>query len=93
LRRRGVLHAVTFAAHHSTAIITMQKWFAGPMQARGQALYMSIAYGVGGSAGGLFMSLCWDRLGPSAVYYVASALAALAWMCARQSFRWQEKPA
>lgn len=85
-----VLHAVTFAAHHSTAIITMQKWFAGPMQARGQALYMSIAYGVGGSAGGLFMSLCWDRLGPSAVYYAASALAALAWLCARQSFAWQK---
>lgn len=84
-----VLHALTFAAHHSSAIIAMQKWFSGPMQARGQALYMSIAYGVGGSAGGLFMSLCWERLGPSGVYYAASALAALGLVCARLSFRWQ----
>ena len=84
-----VLHALTFAAHHASAIIAMQKWFSGSMQARGQALYMSIAYGVGGSAGGLFMALCWDRLGPSAVYYAASVLAALGLMCARLSFRWQ----
>lgn len=84
-----VLHAMTFAAHHSTAIVAMQKWFAGQMQARGQALYMSIAYGVGGSAGGLFMSLCWERLGPSGVYYVAALLAALAGLCAHYSFNRQ----
>lgn len=84
-----VLHALTFAAHHSTAIVTMQKWFSGQMQARGQALYMSIAYGVGGSVGGLFMSLCWQRLGPSGVYYMAALLAALAGLCARYSFRRQ----
>ncbi|MFD2367334.1 MFS transporter [Pseudoduganella sp. GCM10020061] len=84
-----LLHAVTFAAHHSSAIVAMQKWFAGPLQARGQALYMSIAYGVGGSAGGLFMSLCWEKLGPSGVYYAASVLATLGLLCARFSFRWQ----
>jgi PPP family 3-phenylpropionic acid transporter len=86
-----LLHAVTFAAHHSSAIVAMQKWFAGPLQARGQALYMSIAYGVGGSAGGLFMSLCWEKLGPAGVYYAASALAALGLLCARFSFRWQAR--
>jgi MFS transporter, PPP family, 3-phenylpropionic acid transporter len=86
-----VLHALTFAAHHSTAIVTMQKWFSGQMQARGQALYMSIAYGVGGSAGGLFMSLCWQRLGASGVYYMAALLAALAGLCAHYSFRRQAR--
>lgn len=84
-----VLHAMTFAAHHSTAIVAMQKWFSGQMQARGQALYMSIAYGVGGSAGGLFMSLCWERIGPSGVYYTAAVLAALAGLCAHYSFKRQ----
>lgn len=84
-----VLHALTFAAHHSSAIVTMQKWFSGQLQARGQALYMSIAYGVGGSAGGLFMSLCWEQLGPSGVYYMAAVLAALGGLCAHDSFRRQ----
>ena len=82
-------HAATFAAHLSAAVIVMQRWFSGPLQARGQALYMSLAYGIGGTVGGLLMSLCWDRFGPQAVYYLAAVLAmgggAFAWL----SFRWQ----
>lgn len=84
-----VLHAVTFAVHHSSCIITMQRWFAGPLQARGQALYMSIAYGIGGTAGGLFMSLFWDHIGPQAVYFAACGLVLGGWTAARLSFRWQ----
>jgi len=80
-----LLHAFTFAAHHSASIITMQRWFSGPLQARGQALYISIGYGVGGTAGSLFMALCWERLGAAAVYYAAAALAALGMLCAHQN--------
>ncbi len=85
-----LMHAATFAAHLSANMIVMQRWFSGALQARGQALYMSLAYGIGGTGGGLLMSLCWDRIGPQAVYYAAAVLAAAAAGAAMLSFRWQQ---
>jgi PPP family 3-phenylpropionic acid transporter len=82
-----VLHAITYGAHHSACVHTMQRWFAGPLQARGQALYMSLSYGIGGTLGGLTMSLCWDRFGPSAVYFQAALMALAAMWIARACFR------
>ena len=84
-----LMHAVTFAAHHSACVVTMQRWFAGPLQASGQALYMSVAYGIGGTAGGLLMTFCWDRLGPQEMFYVAASLAAAGGAAALWSFRHQ----
>jgi len=86
-----LLHAATFALHHSSAVMSLQRWFAGPLQARGQALYMSISYGIGGSLGGLFLAQWWERAGPASVYYVAAALAALSALAAALSFRWQRR--
>lgn len=86
-----VMHAATFGAHHSASIVTMQRWFAGPLQARGQALYMSIAFGVGGTVGGLAMSFCWDRSGPASIYLLATAMAAAAAACSAWSFRLQAR--
>ncbi|KQV87745.1 MFS transporter [Massilia sp. Root351] len=83
-----LLHAATFALHHSSSVLAMQRWFAGPLQARGQALYISISYGVGGTLGGLGLSQCWEGLGPESVYYVAATLAAGAAGAAALSFRW-----
>ncbi len=80
-----LMHAATFAAHHSACVITMQRWFAGPLQASGQALYMSVAYGVGCTLGGLVLTLCWDRVGPQHMFYAAAAMtlagAGAAWYC------------
>lgn len=84
-----LLHAVTFAAHHSASVQTMQRWFAGPLQASGQALYMSIGYGIGASVGGLLLTACWDRIGPQQMYYVASCLCAAGGAAAWYSFRRQ----
>ncbi|MFL6659784.1 MAG: MFS transporter [Massilia sp.] len=86
-----LLHAATFAAHHSSSVLTMQRWFAGPLQASGQALYMSIAYGLGGTFGGLFLTLCWDKLGPGQMYYVAAAMSVAAAAAAWTSFRLQAR--
>ncbi len=85
-----VLHAATFALHHSSAVSTLQRWFAGPLQARGQALYMSFSYGIGGSLGGLFLAQWWERAGPQSVYYVAALMVVLSALAARLSFRWQQ---
>ncbi len=88
-----VLHAATFGVHHSASVATMQRWFAGPLQARGQALYISISYGLGGTVGGLMMSACWDTLGARPVYVIAAALCLLGWIAAEFSYRWQAQSA
>jgi len=60
------LHAATFAVHHSASFLTIQRWFHGRATARGQALYVSIGYGVGGSAGSLLAAWLWSSYGASA---------------------------
>lgn len=84
-----LLHAASFAVHHSSSVAMMQRWFAGRLQARGQALYTSISYGIGGSAGGLLLSVIWDKFGAQSVFFAASALCGLAVVAAALSLRWQ----
>ena len=84
-----LLHAFSFGAHHTASIITMQRWFAGPLQARGQALYISASYGIGCTFGALFLSFIWGELGPQAVYLIAAGFAVLAFGFALLSYRWQ----
>lgn len=86
-----LLHAATFGAHHVTSILSIQKWFAGPLQARGQALFISASYGIGGTLGGFLLSWVWDRFTPETVYWVASAFALIALLAAWQCFRWQAR--
>jgi PPP family 3-phenylpropionic acid transporter len=88
-----ILHAATFGVHHSASVATMQRWFAGPLQARGQALYISISYGLGGTAGGLLLSACWDTFGARLVYLLAAAMCGAGWIAAIFSYRWQDPPA
>jgi PPP family 3-phenylpropionic acid transporter len=87
-----VLHAATFGVHHSASVATLQRWFSGPLQARGQALYISVSYGLGGTAGGLLLSACWDTFGAKIVYLLAAVLCVLAWFAASLSYRWQALP-
>ncbi len=86
-----VLHAATFGTHHSACVMAMQRWFAGPLQASGQALYISISYGLGGTLGGLLMSVCWDRFGARSVFLMAALFALAALLAATMSFRWQDR--
>ncbi|MFP5391459.1 MAG: MFS transporter, partial [Gammaproteobacteria bacterium] len=82
-----LMHAATFAAHHSASVMRLQRWFSGPLQARGQALYMSLAFGLGGSAGGLAMSYSWEAFGPASVYVLAALMAAAGAAASSWSFR------
>ena len=85
-----VLHAATFGVHHSASVALLQRWFAGPLQARGQALFISVSYGLGGTLGGLLLSACWDKLGAPSVYVLAAGMCGLGWVAAWLSFRWQD---
>ncbi len=88
-----VLHAATFAAHHSASIITLQRWFGGRLQARGQGLYVSISYGLGGSIGGFLLSAFWGEGDGRAVFVIAAFLALGGMLAAKYSYRLQAKQA
>ncbi len=84
-----VMHAATFGLHNSAAVASMQRWFAGPLQARGQALYVSISAGLGGTLGGLALSATWDHFGARAVFLLAAIFSAGGVLAAMLSYRWQ----
>ena len=73
------LHAFTFGTYHAAAVALIHQHFRGRHQARGQALYTSLSYGVGGTIGGLASGLTWDSLGSAWTFTLAAASAALAW--------------
>ncbi len=73
------LHAFTFGTYHAAAVALIHQHFRGRHQARGQALYTSLSYGVGGTIGGLASGLTWGSLGSAWTFTLAAASAALAW--------------
>lgn len=86
-----LMHAATFGVHHSASVATLQRWFSGPLQGRGQGLYFSISYGLGGTLGGLTLSLFWDKFGGQAVYLAAALFALAGAAAAALSYRWQSQ--
>ena len=83
-----ILHAATFGIHHAASVVMLQRWFSGPLQARGQALYNSISYGLGGSLGGVVLGLFWETWGVASVYWVAATFALAAAISAKLSYSW-----
>ena len=73
-----VLHAFTFGAYHATAIELVHRFFTGRHQIRGQAIYGSISFGVGGALGSFYSGQTWTTWGPEATYTIAAVLALVA---------------
>ena len=48
-----IFHAATFGSFHAASIEIIAYFFKGRNQSRGQAIYNSVAYGIGGTIGGL----------------------------------------
>ncbi len=71
-----LLHGATFGVFHASALAAIHSKFKDGYQARGQALYTSIGFGVGGTLGGLFSGFAWEHLGPAPTFSLG-ALAAL----------------
>jgi len=72
-----LLHAATFGVFHASCVAAVHRLFPGPLAARGQALYSSIAYGLGGAAGSLLAGWTWVALGASASFAVSALFGAL----------------
>ncbi|MDH4396459.1 MAG: MFS transporter [Limnobacter sp.] len=69
-------HALTFAAHHTATITWLRERVPIHLQGRAQAMYATIAYGVGGTSGTFLGRWAWDYVSPSFAFWVA-ALAGL----------------
>ena len=77
-----VLHALTFATHHTACIAMVSHHFPGRLRGRGQALFTVIGYGVAGVVGVLAGGAFASRFGFEAMFGVATLLAVLATLCA-----------
>ena len=78
-----LLHAASFGLYHAVAMQLIHHHFVGNHQVRGQSLYSSISFGVGGGVGSYISGGLWDSHGATVVF----SLAALASMLARSEER------
>ena len=72
-----LFHAITYGMYHAVSISLIHEYFTGELQGRGQALYSSISFGLGGSIGSFYSGYFWETSGGSAVYLYASLFAFL----------------
>jgi len=79
------LHAATFGTFHASAIHLVHHYFTGKHQGRGQALYSSLSFGLGGAVGSLYSGFLWSSAGPASTYAVSSGVSLLALLIA---WRW-----
>lgn len=81
-----LLHAATFGSTHVAAIHLVHRYFDQHHQGKGQALYSSLSFGLGGMLGSLYAGYFWAS--PVFVYGSAALLSLLAFFIA---WRWVGK--
>ncbi len=77
-----LLHAATFGGTHVAAMHLIYNYFGERHQGKGQALYTSLSFGLGGVLGSLYAGYCWESQSPEFVYLVAAFCCALALLIA-----------
>jgi len=82
-----ILHAVTFATHHSVCIALLSHHFPGSLRGRGQALYTALGYGLPGVLGGLFGGALTSHYGLASVFWASLVSSVLATVCAWRVWR------
>lgn len=82
-----LLHALTFATHHTACIALVSKHFPGRMRGRGQALFTVMGYGFGGVLGVLAGGAIADRWGFEAMFGAATLLALAATACSARVWK------
>lgn len=77
-----LFHAATFGGTHVVAMYLLQRYFGEQHQGKGQALYTSLCFGLGGVLGSLYSGYYWDLLGSQFVFSMAAACCGLAFIIA-----------
>jgi PPP family 3-phenylpropionic acid transporter len=68
-----LLHGLTFGAYHAASVAAVHRLFRGALAVRGQALYASLSYGLGGAAGMLLSGWAWQTFGPQVTFSISAA--------------------
>ena len=66
------LHAATFGSFHAASVEVITQFFNGRHQAKGQAMYNSVAYGIGGTIGGVAGGYALQYLGGQKTFMLAA---------------------
>lgn len=66
------LHAATFGSFHAASVEVITQFFNGRHQARGQAIYNSVAYGIGGTVGGVAGGYALQYLGGQQTFMLSA---------------------
>ena len=69
-----ILHAATFGSFHVASVQLIAKFFTNEHQSRGQSLYHSITYGLGGAIGGLGGGYMIDFWGAANTFILSATL-------------------
>lgn len=86
-----MLHAITFATHHTVCIALLSHHFPDRLRGRGQALYTVIGYGFPGVLGGLAGGIISTKYGLASVFSASVATSLIAFLCAYQVWRMQHR--
>jgi len=76
------LHAISFGLYHSCASQLINDQFVGNVQVRGQALYSSVTFGIGGAIGTLWSGILWTEIGGQSLFLLCAITMVLATLCA-----------
>lgn len=76
-----VMHAVTYGLYHSVMIQLVDRMFTGRYQIRGQALYSSVTFGLGGAIGSFISGSIWAIYGHNELFYAAGGMMVLVFFC------------
>ncbi|MEZ0231711.1 MAG: MFS transporter [Methylophilaceae bacterium] len=71
------LHAATFGTYHATAVALTHRYFKGKHQSKGQGLYTSVSYGLGGTFGAMMSGFAWESIGPTWTFTISGSCAML----------------
>ena len=76
------LHAASFGAFYAAGMQMVYTFFVGRHQHRGQAVYGTVAFGVGGAIGSYYSGHTWETLGAGVTFAIAAGSAVLAFLVA-----------
>lgn len=66
------LHAATFGSFHVASVAIIHQYFRGKHQAKGQAIYSSVGYGLGGTIGGISGGYALQYLGGETTFVMTA---------------------
>ena len=71
------LHAISFGVYHATIMHALSIHLPTGLKGRGQALYSSLSFGVGGSLGTYIASVFWEDIGGTMIFTLSAAVGIL----------------